>query len=117
MLYSGPDSPLSFFNEFFCLFESYPSRRAVVLDSLDLLSSLYRPKNPDIDMPDDGTHYGFAGFEKMFTAPYKANSALLFLKSAQSYHGVEPTPAARDTLQYQVVNPGTTFAQSRGVTA
>ncbi len=62
-----------------------------------------------------GRHYDFEAFDRIFTVPYKPNTALLFLSVDGSFHGVEPTPADRMTLQYQVVNADTTFAKSRGV--
>lgn len=68
-------------------------------------TSLYRPKDPDFTCP-NSTHYPFADFVKVKTAPYKPNSLLAFFRSDVSFHGLEPLSdsdvqsSGRDLIQY-----------------
>lgn len=68
-------------------------------------TSLFRPKDPDFTCP-NSTHYPFADFDKVKTAPYKPNSMLAFFRSDISFHGLEPlserdvTNCGRDVIQY-----------------
>jgi len=68
-------------------------------------TSLYRPKDPNFTCP-DSTHYPFADFVKVKTAPYKPNSLLAFFRSDVSFHGLEPLSdsdvqsSGRDLIQY-----------------
>jgi hypothetical protein len=68
-------------------------------------TSLYRPKDPDFTCP-DSTHYPFADFIRVKTAPYKPNSMLAFFRSDVSFHGLEPLSdsdvksSGRDLIQY-----------------
>ena len=77
-------------------------------------TSIYAPK--DAAPPAGGKHYPVEMFRRMFTVPYRANTALLFLRGEHSFHGVEPALAHRETMQYQVVDKNSTFARSRAVT-
>ncbi|MBM08835.1 MAG: hypothetical protein CMF69_04555 [Magnetovibrio sp.] len=58
---------------------------------LDLGTSIYVPKDPEFKCP-GGPHHDPKAFSRVYTAPYKPNSALCFLKTANSFHGVEPNP-------------------------
>lgn len=52
-----------------------------------------------------GPHHDFAGFDRVWTAPYRANSLFMFVKSDDSFHGVEPvdTPGIRrDILLFYI---------------
>lgn len=68
-------------------------------------TSLYRPKDPTFTCP-NSTHYEFADFIKVKTAPYKPNSMLAFFRSDVSFHGLEPLAendvqqSGRDVIQY-----------------
>lgn len=68
-------------------------------------TSLYRPQDPQFRCP-DSTHYPFADFVKVKTAPYRPNSLLAFFRSDVSFHGLEPlsdqdvTNSGRDVIQY-----------------
>lgn len=55
----------------------------------ELGTSIYVPKEPGF-VCQGGPHYPFEPFNRIFTAPYKPNSALCFLKTSNSFHGVEP---------------------------
>jgi hypothetical protein len=93
----------------------YTPRRRYEQAQVDSLgTSLYQPKSGWTGA-DRGRHYHFDTFDRIITVPYKPNTALLFHSIDGSFHGVEPTVSDRMTLQYQVVDANTTFAQSRGV--
>ena len=68
-------------------------------------TSLYRPKDLSFSCP-NSTHYEFADFIKVKTAPYKPNSLLAFFRSDVSFHGLEPLAendvrnSGRDVIQY-----------------
>ena len=76
-----------------------PSRLAVLIIYLPetdknphLGTSIYVPKDPK--MTCIGTsHYNHSDFDRVFTAPYKPNSAIAFVKTDNSFHGVEPLMA------------------------
>jgi hypothetical protein len=93
------------------------SRRLVVLliylpkddTSLDLGTSLYVPGGEYAGMAGgSGDHYNAEDFDRVFTAPFKPNSAVGFVKTDNSFHGVEPVPAnaERDLIQCFVKEPG-----------
>jgi len=70
-------------------------------------TSLYVPKEEGFQ--DEGNrHYEFEDFERIETAPYRRNTALGFVKSLDSWHGVEPIDQAsanqtpRDVIQYMI---------------
>jgi hypothetical protein len=67
-------------------------------------TSLFRPKAAGFGCP-DSKHYPFEDFIRVKTAPYKPNSLLAFVRSDQSFHGVQPLVDAdgpRDLIQYVV---------------
>jgi hypothetical protein len=67
-------------------------------------TSIYVPKDPAFTCP-GGPHYGFDRFERMLTMPYLPNSLFGFLKTSNSFHGVEPVNDAdvrRNLLLYDV---------------
>ena len=94
----------------------HPKKVAVLLiflahdDSAPSLgTSLYVPRQDDFNCAGGG-HYDFADFHRVFTAVYRPNSALGFLKTANSFHGVEPiedADIARDLILYdiRITNP------------
>ncbi len=51
-------------------------------------TSIYIPKDPSVTC-NGGPHYGFGGFNRVFTAPFIPNSMLMFFKTPKSFHGVE----------------------------
>lgn len=52
-------------------------------------TSIYLPKDPSFKCP-GGPHYGFQNFVKLRTMPFVPNSLFVFLKTDNSFHGVEP---------------------------
>jgi hypothetical protein len=58
-------------------------------DHPELGTSVYVPKDPTQKFA-SGPHYQFEAFHRVFTAPYRRNCAFGFVKSDQSFHGVEP---------------------------
>lgn len=74
-------------------------------DSLAHLgTSIYVPKDPGFTCP-GGPHHRFEMFERMVTMPFVPNALFAFLKTPNSFHGVEPikeTNIRRDLLLYDV---------------
>lgn len=64
-------------------------------------TSLYVPKEEGFTCK-GGPHHSFTKFNKVKTAPFKPNSLFVFLKTSNSFHGVEPTKAHRDVLLYDI---------------
>lgn len=70
-------------------------------------TSLYVPKEKGFQDPGN-RHYDFEDFECVETAPYRSNSALGFVKTLDSWHGVAPIDPAsasqtpRDVIQYMI---------------
>lgn len=62
-------------------------------------TSLYKPKLEGFTCS-TGKHHRADGFDKVWTAPFRPNSAFIFARTDSSFHGVEPTKAARDLLLY-----------------
>lgn len=52
-------------------------------------TSIYVPRDPEFRCP-GGPHYPFDRFERVFTIPYRANTLFAFMKTDNSFHGVEP---------------------------
>jgi hypothetical protein len=52
-------------------------------------TSIYVPKDPSFSCP-GGPHYPFERFMRLHTMPFLPNSLFVFLKSNNSFHGVEP---------------------------
>jgi len=73
----------------------------------ELGTHFYRPKDPTYT---SAKHGDFDDFELVGTAPYKPNSAVLFLRTPKSYHGVEPiseeqhSQSDRYVLQYMLIH-------------
>ena len=74
-------------------------------DSLAHLgTSIYVPKDPKF-ICRGGPHHPFENFRRMATMPYLPNSLFAFLKTDNSFHGVEPitdTEVRRDLLLYDI---------------
>jgi len=51
-------------------------------------TSMYTPKDPTFNCP-GGPHYERDNFNLVYTAPFKKNSAFGFIKTSNSFHGVE----------------------------
>jgi len=67
-------------------------------------TSLYLPKDPNFLCP-GGPHYSFDRFRRVYTMPYVPNTLFAFLKTHNSFHGVEPVTdpnVRRDLLLYDV---------------
>jgi hypothetical protein len=67
-------------------------------------TSLYVPRSPDLRF-NSGAHYQFADFERVATMPFVPNSLFAFLKTENSFHGVEPIAEPsirRDLLLYDI---------------
>lgn len=64
-------------------------------------TSLYVPKKEGF-VCDTGRHYNFDDFEKVWTAPFKPNSCLIFARTDNSFHGVEPSKHVRNVLLYNI---------------
>ena len=63
-------------------------------------TSFFQPKSKDHEFSDDG-HQSFEEFDHLFEVPFEANSALMFLRTKDSFHGVLPKAQAtgvRDLL-------------------
>ncbi len=58
-------------------------------DNEHLGTSIYVPKTPGFTC-EGGPHHKTEDFTRVFTAPYRPNSALAFVKTDNSFHGVEP---------------------------
>lgn len=52
-------------------------------------TSIYVPRDPNFRCA-GGPHYPHAGFEKLKTMPFVPNSLFAFVKTDNSFHGVEP---------------------------
>jgi hypothetical protein len=74
-------------------------------DSMSQLgTSIYAPKDPDF-VCSKGQHYPFAGFHLVTTMPYLPNTLFAFVKTGNSFHGVEPIAGPevrRDLLLYDI---------------
>ena len=67
-------------------------------------TTIYAPKDPEFRSI-GGDHYGFEHFVPMMTLPFLPNSLFAFLKTDNSFHGVEPIADAgvrRDLLLYDI---------------
>ncbi len=72
-------------------------------------TSIYLPKDSEFRCV-GGPHYPFANFRRVATMPYVPNALFAFLKTPNSFHGVEPitdSHVKRDLLLYdiRVANP------------
>ena len=52
-------------------------------------TSMYLPSDPQFTCPGD-RHHDFNGFIRLLTVPYLPNSLFGFMKTSNSFHGVEP---------------------------
>lgn len=69
-------------------------------------TSVYRPLDPNFTC-EGFKHHPFEGFAKVYTAPFVPNSLFGFLKSNNSFHGVEPIGKQkypRNSMSYQFLN-------------
>ncbi len=67
-------------------------------------TSIYVPKDPNFVCP-GGPHHPFEKFDRVVTMPYLPNTLFAFLKTHNSFHGVEPitdTDVRRDLLLYDI---------------
>lgn len=64
-------------------------------------TSIFIPKDLDFTCR-TGKHYNFDGFNKVWTAPFKPNSVLMFARTDNSFHGVEPCEHVRNVLLYNI---------------
>lgn len=64
-------------------------------------TSLYVPKREGF-VCKTGQHHKFEDFEKVWTAPFRQNSALIFARTDNSFHGVEPSKKVRNVLLYNI---------------
>jgi len=62
-------------------------------ENLEWGTSLYVPKDRHFRCI-GGPHHGFEGFERIYTAEYRPNTAICLLKTSFSFHGVEQNPSA-----------------------
>lgn len=89
----------------------HPTKVAVLIfylpataDNPHLGTSIYVPKDPTFRCQ-GGPHYPRERFKKVVTMEYKPNSVFGFLKTSNSFHGVEPVAGAgarRDLIQLSV---------------
>jgi hypothetical protein len=61
-------------------------------------TSIYLPKDGSFTCP-GGPHYGFEKFVRLHTMPFLPNSLFVFVKTDNSFHGVEPVTDA-DTKRW-----------------
>jgi hypothetical protein len=59
------------------------------LSQSHLGTSIYFPKDPNFTCS-GGPHYGFENFIRLATMPFQPNSLFAFVKTNNSFHGVEP---------------------------
>lgn len=64
-------------------------------------TSVYAPKDRSFTC-DGSKHHDFEQFDKLFTVPYVTNSCFGFIRSDNSFHGVEPSNAERNLIQVSV---------------
>lgn len=67
-------------------------------------TTLYRPKDPD-QRCWGGPHHEFAGFDPVWTMPYRPNSLFMFVKTDDTFHGVKPIAIdaiRRDLMLYYI---------------
>jgi hypothetical protein len=70
-------------------------------DKQDHGTTVYAPKGKNFTS--DGTkHLAREKFDVLFTAQFKPNTAFGFIRSDNSFHGVEPTTKERDLIQVSV---------------
>jgi len=71
-------------------------------------TSIYVPRDPSFRCL-GGPHYSFEKFERIYTAPFRPNALFGFVKTANSFHGVEPLKESescrRQLLLYDVNVP------------
>ena len=74
-------------------------------DSMSRLgTSIYAPKDPSF-VCTKGLHYPFEGFHLVSTMPYVPNALFAFVRTGNSFHGVEPIAGSgvrRDLLLYDI---------------
>lgn len=95
----GPhtDSPSKLLSVLFYLPRDYAGRERG--------TSFYVPKDPAFRCP-GGPHYPRDRFTRVWEAPYQPNAMLAFLKTDNSFHGVEPVGDHwRDLLLYDLRVP------------
>lgn len=73
-------------------------------DSIDEGTSIFIPKIEGFKC-NSGKHYSFDGFTEVFRAPFKPNSALVFARTDDSFHGVFPSKSTRNVLLYNINQP------------
>lgn len=56
-------------------------------------TSLYAPKDRNFRC-NGGPHHDFDDYDRLYTAEYRPNTAVCFLKTSFSFHGVEQNPSA-----------------------
>lgn len=67
-------------------------------------TSIYLPRDPAFVCP-GGPHHAFDKFQRMLTLPYVPNALFAFMKTPNSFHGVEPIEepeVQRDLLLYDI---------------
>jgi hypothetical protein len=67
-------------------------------------TSIYMPRDAAF-VCEGGPHYEFDKFDRMLTMPYVPNALFAFMKTQNSFHGVEPileTEVQRDLLLYDI---------------
>jgi len=67
-------------------------------------TSMYAPNDPGFRC-EGGPHYEFAKFRRVLTMPYVPNTLFAFMKTSNSFHGVEPIREAgvrRDLMLYDI---------------
>ena len=67
-------------------------------------TSIYMPRDPSF-VCQGGPHYEFDRFDRMLTMPYVPNALFAFMKTPNSFHGVEPIhepEVQRDLLLYDI---------------
>jgi FkbM family methyltransferase len=68
---------------------------------LEAGTNIYIPKDKGFKCK-TGKHYSFDKFERVQSFPYKPNSVLIFQRTDNSFHGVEPSDCVRDVLLYNL---------------
>ena len=78
---------------------------AATADRPDLGTSIYVPNDPNFRC-EGGPHYSAKTFTRVATMAYRPNEMMGFLKTSNSFHGVEPVSGVntrRDLIQFSIV--------------
>ena len=80
-------------------------------------TSIYLPNDPKFRC-EGGPHHDFSKFRRVLTMPYLPNTLFAFMKTSNSFHGVEPIRepgVRRDLMLYDIrITPAALKVEARG---